>query len=97
MRVTYQVVANEAFGSYKDQKLSEIDEGLEIKSSFLGWYAQLPESGEWDGSQLLSELDEVVASGAIFQPGGLGSRWDNIALKADAAVSYTAVMPNKHK
>lgn len=47
----------------------DINNGLGVKSSFLGWYAQLPETGEWDGSQLLSELDDVVESGAIFQPG----------------------------
>jgi hypothetical protein len=54
--------------SYKDQTLSQIDQGLGIKSSFYGWYAQLPESGSWDGGQLLSIIDDVKASGAIFQP-----------------------------
>lgn len=54
--------------SYKTQTLSQIDQGLGIKSSFYGWYAQLPQSGEWDGGQLLSIIDDVKKSGAIFQP-----------------------------
>lgn len=54
--------------SYKDQRLSDINEGLGAKFSFYGWYAQLPETGEWDGSQLLEVKDDLKASGAIFQP-----------------------------
>ncbi|GAA5845867.1 hypothetical protein JCM9279_002405 [Rhodotorula babjevae] len=53
---------------YKNQDMAKINEGLGIKSSYYGWYAQLPASGEWDGSQLLSQLDDVKACGCIFQP-----------------------------
>ncbi|GAA5988395.1 hypothetical protein JCM10908_003547 [Rhodotorula pacifica] len=40
---------------YKTQNMADIEKGLGIKSSFYGWYAQLPKSGLWDGSQLLSQ------------------------------------------
>ncbi|GAA5912048.1 hypothetical protein JCM8208_006468 [Rhodotorula glutinis] len=53
---------------YKNQNMAKINDGLGIKSSYYGWYAQLPASGEWDGSQLLSQLDDVKACGCIFQP-----------------------------
>ncbi|GAA5851901.1 hypothetical protein JCM8547_000093 [Rhodosporidiobolus lusitaniae] len=53
---------------YNDQTMSDITDGLGIKSSFYGWYAQLPESGDWDGSQLLSQMDDLKACNCIFQP-----------------------------
>ncbi|GAA6061496.1 hypothetical protein JCM10212_000200 [Sporobolomyces blumeae] len=53
---------------YTNQKMSDIRDGLGIKSSFYGWYAQLPASGDWDGSQLLSQMDDVKACNCIFQP-----------------------------
>ena len=31
-------------------------------------YAQLPESDEWDGAQLLSQMDDLKACNCIFQP-----------------------------
>lgn len=33
-----------------------------------GRYAQLPESDEWDGAQLLSQMDDLKACNCIFQP-----------------------------
>ncbi|KPV72871.1 glycoside hydrolase family 26 protein [Rhodotorula graminis WP1] len=53
---------------YKNQDMAKINAGLGIKSSYYGWYAQLPASGEWHGSQLLSQLDDVKACRCIFQP-----------------------------
>ncbi|GAA6057184.1 hypothetical protein JCM3770_004366, partial [Rhodotorula araucariae] len=53
---------------YQNQNMAKINNGLGIKSSYYGWYAQLPGSGEWDGSQLLSQLDDVKACNCIFQP-----------------------------
>ncbi|BGP44038.1 hypothetical protein JCM10449v2_008095 [Rhodotorula kratochvilovae] len=53
---------------YNNQNMAKITDGLGIKSSYYGWYAQLPASGEWDGSQLLSQLDDVKACNCIFQP-----------------------------
>ena len=37
------------------------------KASTYGYYAQIGGSS-WDGSQLLQVLDDVKASGAIFEP-----------------------------
>lgn len=48
--------------SYKNQDMAKLNSALGIKSSYYGWYAQLPESGDWDGAQLLSQLDDVKAS-----------------------------------
>ncbi|GAA5935833.1 uncharacterized protein JCM15063_001819 [Sporobolomyces koalae] len=53
---------------YTNQNLQKITEGLGIKSSFYGWYSQLPESDEWDGAQLLAQLDDIKACNCIFQP-----------------------------
>ncbi|GAA5978580.1 hypothetical protein JCM5350_003148 [Sporobolomyces pararoseus] len=53
---------------YKDQDMQKITDNLGIKSSFYGWYAQLPESDEWDGAQLLSQMDDIKACNCIFQP-----------------------------
>ncbi|GAA5831028.1 hypothetical protein JCM3766R1_006210 [Sporobolomyces carnicolor] len=53
---------------YTNQDMTKITDGLGIKSSFYGWYAQLPESDEWDGGQLLSQMDDLKACNCIFQP-----------------------------
>ncbi|GAA5899637.1 hypothetical protein JCM5296_001382 [Sporobolomyces johnsonii] len=53
---------------YNGETMSDITSGLEIKSSFYGWYAQLPESGDWDGSQLTSQMSDVKNCSCIFQP-----------------------------
>ncbi|GAA5947710.1 hypothetical protein JCM3765_001045 [Sporobolomyces pararoseus] len=53
---------------YTDQNMKKITDGLKIKSSFYGWYAQLPESDEWDGAQLLSQMEDIKACNCIFQP-----------------------------
>ncbi|TNY22278.1 hypothetical protein DMC30DRAFT_445440 [Rhodotorula diobovata] len=54
---------------YKNQDMAKINEGLGIKSSYYGWYAQLPASGDWDGSSRSgSQLDDVKKCACIFQP-----------------------------
>ncbi|GAA5909600.1 hypothetical protein JCM6882_003470 [Rhodosporidiobolus microsporus] len=68
---------------YNDQSMKDITDGLGIKSSFYGWYAQLPESGEWDGSQLLSQLDDVKACNCIFQPAVMPTQGWNGLTKDD--------------
>ncbi|GAA5909575.1 hypothetical protein JCM6882_003459 [Rhodosporidiobolus microsporus] len=68
---------------YNDQNMKDITDGLGIKSSFYGWYAQLPESGEWDGSQLLSQLDDVKACNCIFQPAVMPTKGWNGLTKDD--------------
>lgn len=55
--------------SGKKVSMADIMKGLGVRPSYYGWYAQLPASGIWDGSQLLDVLDDVKASGAIFQAG----------------------------
>lgn len=39
--------------------MAKINSALGIKSSYYGWYAQLPESGDWDGAQLLSQMNDI--------------------------------------
>ncbi|GAA5828505.1 hypothetical protein JCM11251_000822 [Rhodosporidiobolus azoricus] len=68
---------------YNDQNMKDITDGLGIKSSFYGWYAQLPESGEWDGSQLLSQLEDVMACNCIFQPAVMPTKGWNGLTKDD--------------
>ncbi|GAA6005909.1 hypothetical protein JCM11491_004057 [Sporobolomyces phaffii] len=53
---------------YTNQNMKKITEGLGVKSSFYGWYAQLPESEPWDGAQLLYQMDDIKACNCIFQP-----------------------------
>ncbi|EDN91111.1 hypothetical protein SS1G_00514 [Sclerotinia sclerotiorum 1980 UF-70] len=47
--------------------MSQINSKLGGKASTYGWYAQIT-SSTFDGSQLLERLDDIVASGAVFQP-----------------------------
>ncbi|KAA8572552.1 hypothetical protein EYC84_003157 [Monilinia fructicola] len=47
--------------------IAQINSKLGGKASTYGWYAQIS-SSTFYGSQLLERLDEVVASGAVFQP-----------------------------
>ena len=35
-----------------------------------GWYAQTHPGVLFDGSQLLQQIEQVVASGAVYQPAG---------------------------
>lgn len=48
--------------------MAALNSALGIKSSFYGWYAQLNNEVPWDGSQLTQVMDDLKASGAIFQP-----------------------------
>ena len=50
------------------QTMAEIDSWTNAKSAFYGYYAQAQSGTTFDGSQLLAVLDDVKASGAIFQP-----------------------------
>ncbi|GEM11836.1 glycoside hydrolase family 26 protein [Rhodotorula toruloides] len=52
---------------YKNQDMSKINSALGIKSSYYGWYAQLPKTGDWDGAQLLSQMNDIKACNCIFQ------------------------------
>ncbi|TGO57760.1 hypothetical protein BCON_0062g00300 [Botryotinia convoluta] len=47
--------------------MAQINSKLGRKASTYGWYAQIS-SSTFTGSQLLQRLDDVVASGAVFQP-----------------------------
>ncbi|TNY22241.1 glycoside hydrolase superfamily [Rhodotorula diobovata] len=79
---------------YKNQDMAKINAGLGIKSSYYGWYAQLPATGEWDGSQLLSQLDDIKASGAIFQPAVMPTKgWAGLTKDEDyQALAIAKVM-----
>jgi hypothetical protein len=48
--------------------MAQIDSTLGGKASTYGWYSQISSSSSYSGSQLLEVLDDVVSSGAIFQP-----------------------------
>ncbi|GJN94705.1 hypothetical protein Rhopal_007796-T1 [Rhodotorula paludigena] len=64
---------------YKVSNMKQITEGLGIHASFYGWYAQLPESGDWDGGQLLSQMDDVKACKCIFQPAVMPTKgWNGL-------------------
>ncbi|KAL7340612.1 glycoside hydrolase superfamily [Rhodotorula toruloides] len=78
---------------YKNQDMAKINSALGIKSSYYGWYAQLPESGDWDGAQLLSQMNDIKACNCIFQPAVMPTKgWrgltasDNSQAKAIAKV-----------
>lgn len=47
--------------------IAQLNSKLGAKASTYGWYAQIS-SNTFTGSQLLQRLDDVVASGAVFQP-----------------------------
>jgi len=48
--------------------MAELNSWTNSKSAFYGYYAQAQSGKTFDGSQLLSVIDDVKASGAIFQP-----------------------------
>ncbi|GAA5947857.1 hypothetical protein JCM10213_003382 [Rhodosporidiobolus nylandii] len=79
---------------YTNQHMSDIIDGLGIKSSFYGWYAQLPASGDWDGSQLLSQMDDIKACNCIFQPAVMPTKGWNGLTKSDnsQALAIASVM-----
>lgn len=51
--------------------MAELNSWTNSKSAFYGYYAQAQSGSTFDGSQLLAVIDDVKASGAIFQPGTL--------------------------
>ncbi|KAM0787080.1 hypothetical protein ACM66B_006338 [Microbotryomycetes sp. NB124-2] len=84
---------------YQDQTLCEINEALGVKFSFHGWYGQLPESGEWDGAQILgSVFDDVVKSGAIFQPAVMPNKnnWAGLSAKDNYQAKAIAKVMKKY-
>ncbi|BGP20873.1 hypothetical protein JCM10213v2_009038 [Rhodosporidiobolus nylandii] len=79
---------------YTNQHMSDITDGLGIKSSFYGWYAQLPASGDWDGSQLLSQMDDIKACNCIFQPAVMPTKgWNGLTNSDNSqALAIASVM-----
>lgn len=59
---------DEADAGGSKQSMSEINSWTNSKSAFYGYYAQAQSGKTFDGSQLLAVIDDVKASGAIFQP-----------------------------
>ena len=47
--------------------MADLDSKLGAKASTYGWYSQIT-STTYNGDQLLEVLDDVVSSGAVFQP-----------------------------
>ncbi|ORY47092.1 glycoside hydrolase superfamily [Leucosporidium creatinivorum] len=77
------------------QKMADITDGLSIKSSYYGWYAQLPADGaDWDGSQLLNVMDDIKACGCIFQPAVMPTKgWTGLTADNNAqALSIATIM-----
>ena len=48
--------------------MAQLNAMTNTKSAFYGYYAQARSGTTFDGSQLLAVIDDVKASGAIFQP-----------------------------
>lgn len=65
---------DEADAGGSKQTMAELNSWTNSKSAFYGYYAQAQSGKTFDGSQLLSVIDDVKASGAIFQPGASLSR-----------------------
>lgn len=61
-------VPDDADAGGTKQTMSQINEWIDGKSAFYGYYAQAHSGTTFDGSQLLSVLNDVKASGAVFQP-----------------------------
>ncbi|KAK4049716.1 hypothetical protein OIV83_003991 [Microbotryomycetes sp. JL201] len=83
---------------YQDQTMADLNKGLDVKFSFMGWYAQLPESGEWDGAQMMgSVFKDVVESGAIFQPAVMpnSKNWNGLTRKDDYQAKAIAKVMKK--
>lgn len=74
--------------------MAQINQALGMKSATYGRYAQTHAGILFDGSQLLEVLDDVVASGAVFQPAVMpvhswqGFTWDDTS----QAVAVALVM-----
>ncbi|KAI9733813.1 MAG: hypothetical protein M1818_007080 [Claussenomyces sp. TS43310] len=65
--------------------MADLNGKLGANASTYGWYAQVS-SSSWSGSQLLEVKDDVVASGAVFQPavmptGGFSQITSDVALQ----------------
>ena len=60
--------SDEADAGGSKQTMAEINSWTNSQSAFYGYYAQAQSGSTFDGSQLLSVLDDVKSSGAIFQP-----------------------------
>jgi len=50
------------------QTMSQLNSLIGGKAATYGWYAQTQSGTDFDGSQLLSQLSDIKASGAIFEP-----------------------------
>ncbi|GAA5872753.1 hypothetical protein JCM3774_005051 [Rhodotorula dairenensis] len=81
---------------YKTQNMRDITKGLEIKSSFYGWYAQLPKAGAWDGAQLLWQMDDIKACNCIFQPAVMPTNgWAGLTASDDSQAKAIAAVMKK--
>jgi len=59
---------DEADAGGTKQTMAQLNAMTNTKSAFYGYYAQARSGTTFDGSQLLAVIDDVKASGAIFQP-----------------------------
>ncbi|KAM0754252.1 hypothetical protein T439DRAFT_323118 [Meredithblackwellia eburnea MCA 4105] len=50
------------------QSMSQINAAMGQSSAAQGWYAQAQSGVAFDGSQLTSRMDQIVAAGGVFQP-----------------------------
>jgi hypothetical protein len=62
------MVPDEGDAGGQRQSMSQLNKLLGAKSATYGWYGQAQSGTAFDGSQLLSVLDDVKSSGAIFEP-----------------------------
>lgn len=76
------------------ETMVDINSWISTKSAFYGWYAQAQSGTTFDGSQLLAVLDDVKASGAIFQPAVMPTGgWEGLTASDNSqAVAIANVM-----
>lgn len=74
--------------------MADIDGALNIKSAAQGWYAQAHAGTLFDGSQLTSRMDQIVAHGGLFQPAVMPiGGWKGLTYDDDSqAVAICQVM-----
>jgi len=76
------------------QTMAELNKAMGAKAATYGWYAQAQSGTAFDGSQLLAIIDDVKASGAIFEPAVMPTGgWSGLTASDDSqAVNICNVM-----
>ncbi|CAH7687267.1 glycoside hydrolase superfamily [Phakopsora pachyrhizi] len=65
---SFGLVPDEGDAGGSRQTMSQLNSALGVNSASYGWYAQAKSGTTFDGSQLLSVIDDVKACDCVFQP-----------------------------